>query len=117
VFIRVPSASKASPLASTAFPSTTILQKKPFYIHFDNIETMKLTFATAICALTFSTVSAFAPSTQVGSSFVGSVQVQSRDAGEWLSCFLYHASYSHTNLLKKGIIGFFISQLGMNDEC
>lgn len=40
---------------------------------------MKLTLATAICAWTFSSASAFAPSTQVGSSFVGRAEVQSRN--------------------------------------
>lgn len=40
---------------------------------------MKLTIAAALCVLTFNSASAFAPSTQVGSSFVGSVQLQSRD--------------------------------------
>jgi len=40
---------------------------------------MKLTFPTAIFALTFSSVSAFSPSTQLGSSFVGGVQLQSRN--------------------------------------
>lgn len=41
---------------------------------------MKLTLATAICAWYISSVSAFAPSTQVGSSFVGKVELQSRNA-------------------------------------
>lgn len=40
---------------------------------------MRLTFATAFCALTLSTVSAFAPSTQIGSSFVGRAEIQSRN--------------------------------------
>lgn len=45
---------------------------------------MKLTLATAFCVLTINSVNAFAPSTQVGSTFVGSVQLQSRNvAGEW----------------------------------
>jgi hypothetical protein len=55
---------------------------------------MKLTLATALCVLTFNGngngngmgmgmgVSAFAPSAQIGSSFVGSVQLQSRNVGE-----------------------------------
>mmetsp|Transcript_4591 Transcript_4591/g.5978 ORF Transcript_4591/g.5978 Transcript_4591/m.5978 type:complete len:478 (+) Transcript_4591:93-1526(+) len=40
---------------------------------------MKLSVATALCTLAVANVSAFAPSTQVGSSFVGSVQLQSRN--------------------------------------
>jgi len=40
---------------------------------------MKLTLATALCVLAVKSVSAFAPSTKVGSSFVGGVQLQSRD--------------------------------------
>lgn len=41
---------------------------------------MKLTFAVTFAAFTLTNVSAFAPSAQVGSSFVGRVQVQSRNA-------------------------------------
>jgi 3-oxoacyl-[acyl-carrier-protein] synthase-1 len=40
---------------------------------------MKLALATALCVLAVNSANAFAPSAQVGSSFVGSVQVQSRD--------------------------------------
>ena len=43
---------------------------------------MKLALATALCVLAVNSANAFAPSAQVGSSFVGSVQVQSRDVGE-----------------------------------
>lgn len=47
---------------------------------------MKFTIATAICFLTaVNSVGAFAPSTQVGSFFVGSVQVQARDVGKCVS--------------------------------
>jgi len=57
---------------------------------------MKLTFATAICALSFTSVSAFAPSTTVGSSFVGSVQLQSRDVASSSS---QHAARGLTALM------------------
>ena len=43
---------------------------------------MKLTLATALCVLTYTNVSAFVPSTKVGSAFVGGVKLQSRDIGE-----------------------------------
>mmetsp|Transcript_4807 Transcript_4807/g.7247 ORF Transcript_4807/g.7247 Transcript_4807/m.7247 type:complete len:477 (-) Transcript_4807:219-1649(-) len=55
---------------------------------------MKLTLATALCALTFSSVSAFAPSTQVGSAFVGGIRLQSRDVASTQK----HASRSTTTL-------------------
>lgn len=55
---------------------------------------MKLTLATAICVLSFNYTNAFAPSTQVGSAFVGGVQLQSRDVASPET----HATRSHTTL-------------------
>lgn len=60
---------------------------------------MKLTFASTLCALTLSTVSAFAPSTKVGSSFVGNVELQSRDVA---STPQQHAARGLTALMMSG---------------
>lgn len=71
-------------LAPLSLPLETILSLKHSERSLISLRNkMKLTLATAFCVLTINSVNAFAPSTQVGSTFVGSVQLQSRNvAGE-----------------------------------